>query len=108
MNYPEESVKPKLHILSYTFGQKAEQTGSIRLETEQLIESIHLFVIRKERRYASVRQPIQQKALVARSQWIASENELSNYVKWQTKLSKDVKRRFFFHNIYAIYSQLFL
>jgi len=81
VNYPQESVKPKLHVLAYHFAEKAEATGSVGLETEQLIESIHPFINQKERQYASVRQASDQMAIVAKSQWVASESQLPNFRK---------------------------
>ena len=72
MNFPEESVKPKLHLLVHHFPQKAFLQGSIGLETEQLIESMHPFVNRKARQYACVRDPLQQMGLIAQSQWVGS------------------------------------
>ena len=71
-NFPEESVKPKLHLLVHHFPQKAFLQGSIGLETEQLIESMHPFVNRKARQYTCVRDPLQQMGLIAQSQWVGS------------------------------------
>ena len=70
VNYPQQSVKPKLHLLAFHFAEKAEILGSVRMETEQMIESIHLFINRRMRQYASVRNNVQQMALVAKSQWV--------------------------------------
>ena len=72
VNFPHESVKPKLHLLAHHFPQKASLQGSVGLETEQLIESMHPFVNRKKRQYSCVRNPLRQMSLIAQSQWVAS------------------------------------
>ena len=72
VNYPESSVKPKLHILAYHFAEKADLSGSVGIETEQLIEGMHPFINRRTRQFCSVRDPEQQLALVVQSQWVAS------------------------------------
>ena len=72
VNFPDASVKPKLHVLVHHFGQKAEFCGSVGIETEQLIEGMHPFVNRRSCQYCSVRNPAQHMALIAQSQWVAS------------------------------------
>ena len=72
VSFPSASVKPKLHLLAHHFPQKAHRQGSVGIETEQLAESMHPFVNRRNRQYACVRDPLQQMSLVARSQWLAS------------------------------------
>ena len=67
VRFPSASVKPKLHLLAHRFPQKAHHQGSVGIETEQLAESMHPCVNRRNRQYACVRNP-----LVARSQWLAS------------------------------------
>ena len=72
VNYPNANVKPKLHLLAHHFPQKAERQGSVGTGTEQLIEGMHPVMNQRECQYASIRDPKQQMALMAKSQWVAS------------------------------------
>ena len=72
VNFPDASVKLKLHVLAHHFGQKAEFCGSVGIETKQLIEGMHPFVNRCLCQYCSVRNLAQHMALIAQSQWVAS------------------------------------
>ena len=56
VNFPEEAVKPKLHMLVFHFPEKAEKQGSVALETEQLIEGVHPYFNAKGRQYATIRK----------------------------------------------------
>ena len=72
VNFPNASVKPKLHVLTHHFSIKAQHEGTVGMETEQLVESMHPFFNRKERQYASVRDHQTRMTLLAQSQWVAS------------------------------------
>ena len=76
VNFPEEAVKPKLHMLAFHFPEKAKKQGSVGLETEQLIEGVHPYFNAKGRQYTTIRKTKQRLRLIARDQWVSSSAEL--------------------------------
>ena len=79
VNFKEESISRKFHVLTYHVPEKARERRTVRLEIEQCSEAIHPVVNSLARRYHSAQNKTKKLELITKSQWLQSERRLNNF-----------------------------
>ena len=79
VNFPEASLKRKLHVLTHHVPQKARDNGSVGMEAEHVAESIHPVCNRFERAAATIQNMEEKLLYIAKATWIPSDTELPDY-----------------------------
>ena len=76
VNFPNESVKPKFHCLTYHVPEKAKLRGTVGMETENCSEMIHPVVNKLNRTYHTVQNVHKRLELITKSQWLKSNKTI--------------------------------
>ena len=72
VNFPNERLKRKFHVVAYHVHEKAYRARSVGMEAEHISESIHPIVNGLKRRYATVQNLKIQLPLICKGQWLSS------------------------------------
>ena len=69
----------KFHVLVYHVPQKAAIRGSVGMEAEQCIESIHPVINKLKRTYATVQNKEDQLGLILKQQWLKTDQDIPDF-----------------------------
>ena len=86
VHFPEDSLGRKFHLLCYDLPLKAIRSGIVGMEAEHCSESIHPFWNKWTRTYATIQVKELQLALVAKAQWLQSNNDVPDLRKTRQRL----------------------
>ena len=78
-NFPDESITPKMHVLTYHISEKAKIMRTVGLEAENVSESIHPVMNKLQRTYCTVQNTQKRLELMAKGQWLKSDPRLKNF-----------------------------
>ena len=81
INFKEENLSRKFHMLTHEVPRKALMSATVGLEAEHCSESIHPFCNKWGRLYKTVQNDKQKLALIAKAQWLANNPGLANFNK---------------------------
>ena len=76
VNFAQESLIRKFHMLTHEVPRKALLQRSVRLEAEHCSESIHPFVNRWQRVYCTLQDPKTRLSNIAKAQWLNSDTDV--------------------------------
>ena len=92
LNFPKLITKRKFQVLIKHIPQKAERSGSVGLETEEVSEAIHPVVKSLDKRYCSVQNNSDRMALIAKAQWNQSDCSLPDFKQIETRVCPKCKK----------------
>ena len=81
VKFPESSIIPKFHCLTYHMPEKAKLRHTVGMEAENCSESIHPMVNSLNRTYSNIKDKQQKLSLICKSQWLKSNRTLPNFRK---------------------------
>ena len=91
LNFPKLMTKRKFHVSVKHIPQKAERSGSVRLETEKVSEAINHVVNTLDERYCSVQNNSDRMALIAKPQCNQSDCSLADFKQTETRIYRKCK-----------------
>ena len=86
VNFPEENLKRKFHLLTYDVPKQARRLKSVGIITEQTIESIHPYINELDRRFAKVADK-KKKGLI-----ICKQQNMYSQATWNSVKRRSVKK----------------
>ena len=78
-NFPEVNLIRKFHVLTLHVPEKARLHWTVGMEAEQGIESVHPYVNKWNKTFASITNPTSRLTQVMKAQWQRSQPDLPNY-----------------------------
>ena len=91
VNFTQESLSRKFHMLTYEVPRKALLCHTVGLEAEHCSEAIHPFCNKWNRLYRTVQNKKGKLVLIAKAQWLASNPNLDNFNNTKTRVCPKCK-----------------
>ena len=79
INFPDQNLKRKFHLLTYHAPEKASKCFTVGMHAEHISESIHPVVNKLKTRYSSVTDIKMKLSLICKNQWISSDPNVPEY-----------------------------
>ena len=85
VSFPDINLIRKFHVAVTHVPEKASRVGTVGMESENFIESIHPVVNKLKKMFATVQNQQQQLSLICQQQWLHSDGYIPDYRKNQLK-----------------------
>ena len=91
VNFPNVSITPKFHVLTYHIPEKAQARKTVGMEAEHCSETIHKVVNSLNRTYHAAQNVARRLELVFKSQCMRNNRTLKNFRKPVKRLHNKMK-----------------